>query len=65
MRTPLVWSANKKTAISGGFGFFGLVCCCVYLPLFHRLRAGMAKPKIAGKEGSAAHEGIRKKLNRL
>jgi hypothetical protein len=58
-------SGNKKTAIAGGFWLFGLVCCCVNLPLFHRLEAGMAKPKIAGKEyseGSVAHGRIRKKV---
>jgi hypothetical protein len=56
----LVWAANKKTAISGGFWLFGLFCCRVNLPLFHRLRAGKAKPKIAGKEDRVAHEGSEK-----
>jgi hypothetical protein len=32
----------------------------VNLPLFHRLKAGKAKPKIAGKESSVAHEGSEK-----
>jgi hypothetical protein len=48
----------KKTAIAGGFS--GILrrtefCCCVNLPLLHRRWAGMAKPKIKGKEGSVAH----------
>jgi hypothetical protein len=63
MRYSVLWSKNKKTAISGGFWLLGLFCCCVNLPLFHRLRAGMAKPKIAGKEGSVAHEGSEKGRN--
>jgi hypothetical protein len=50
-----IWAANEKTAISGGFWSFGLFSCCVNLPLLHRLKAGMAKPKI-GKEGSVAHK---------
>jgi hypothetical protein len=49
---------EKKTAIAGGFsGILRRIsfCCCVNLPLLHRRRAGMAKPKIKGKEGSVAH----------
>jgi hypothetical protein len=52
----------KKTAISGGFSGFvhrTLFLCCVNLPLLHRRRAGMAKPKIKGKEGSVAHGVVR------
>ncbi|VXB36120.1 hypothetical protein MASSI9I_20570 [Massilia sp. 9I] len=33
----------------------GLFVICVNLPLLHRLRAGMAKVKIAGKENVLAH----------
>ncbi|WP_156648818.1 hypothetical protein [Massilia sp. Leaf139] len=58
-----VWAANEKTAIAGGFVSFGLVARCVNLPLLHRLKAGMAKPKIAGKEGSVAHERSEKGRN--
>jgi hypothetical protein len=36
------------------------VRCCVNPPLLHRLKAGMAKPKIAGKESSVAHGGSEK-----
>jgi hypothetical protein len=56
-----IWAGNEKTAISGGFWSFGLFCCRVNLPLLHRLKAGMAKPKIKGKEGSVAHGRIRKR----
>jgi hypothetical protein len=57
-----MWSANEKTAIAGGFVSFGLFCCCVNLPLLHRLKAGMAKPKIAGKKSSVTHGRIRIKV---
>jgi hypothetical protein len=58
----LSWAENEKTAISGGFS--GILCrtsfcCCVNLPLLHRRRAGMAKPKMKGKEGSVAHGVVR------
>jgi hypothetical protein len=36
---------------------FGLFCCRVNLPLLHRLLAGMAKVKKAGKENCVAHAG--------
>jgi hypothetical protein len=57
----LSWAGNEKTAIAGGFS--GILCrtsfcCCVNLPLLHRRWAGMAKPKIAGKENSVAHDGV-------
>jgi len=66
MLYSVVWSANKKTAIAGGFWCSVLVFAVrVYPPLLHRLKAGMAKIKPAGKESSVAHEGIRKWSNRL
>jgi hypothetical protein len=51
--------ANEKTAIAGGFRYLGLVAFYVTPPLFHRLKAGMAKPKIAGKKSEVAHGQIR------
>jgi hypothetical protein len=53
---------NEKTAIAGGFS--GILrrtsfCCCVNLPLLHRRWAGMAKPKIKGKEDGRAHGDFR------
>jgi hypothetical protein len=35
-------------------------CCCVNLPLLHRLGAGMAKVKIAGKKDGVGHDASRK-----
>jgi hypothetical protein len=58
----LSWTGKEKTAIAGGFSGIlrrTLFCCCVNLPLLHRLGAGMAEPKIAGKEGSVAHGLVR------
>ncbi|MDQ2822628.1 MAG: hypothetical protein M3Y65_20000 [Pseudomonadota bacterium] len=44
---------NAKTAWFGGFaGYLLGFYCYVNLPLLHRLLAGMAKVKIAGKESS-------------
>ncbi|WP_305822613.1 hypothetical protein [Massilia brevitalea] len=64
MLYSVIWSANKKTAIAGGFWYSVLVFAVrVYPPLLHRLKAGKAKIKPAGKgnsESSVAHEGIRK-----
>jgi hypothetical protein len=41
---------------------FGLVARYVNLPLLHRLKAGMAKPKIAGKKDSVVHGADPKRL---
>jgi hypothetical protein len=47
---------NAKTAWVGGFaGYLLGFCCYVNLPLLHRLLAGMAKVKVAGKESSVTH----------
>jgi hypothetical protein len=49
---------NEKTAIAGGFSGIvasDIVLLLVNLPLLHRRWAGMAKPKIKGKEGEAGH----------
>jgi hypothetical protein len=42
---------------SSGFLCRTLFCYCVNLPLLHRRWAGMAKPKIKGKENGVAHVG--------
>jgi hypothetical protein len=48
---------KKKTACSAVFWILCRTsfCYCVNLPLLHRRRAGMAKPKVKGKEDGVAH----------
>jgi hypothetical protein len=43
----------------------GSRCCYVNLPLLHRLGAGMAKVKVAGKENDAVHAAIQEVFERL
>ncbi|WP_379677880.1 hypothetical protein [Massilia consociata] len=54
----LAGAGKQKTAIAGGLSGLRrtVLESRVNLPLLHRLRAGMAKVKIAGKENVLAHE---------
>jgi hypothetical protein len=55
--------ADKKNRHRGRFfEEFGF-CCCVNLPLLHRLGAGIAKVKRAAKKQGAVHGRIRNRLN--
>jgi hypothetical protein len=40
--------------------FAGSRCCYVNLPLLHRLGAGIAKEKMAGKVNNAVHAALQK-----
>jgi hypothetical protein len=54
---------KKPPSLAVFWDVHGSRCCYVNLPLLHRLGAGMAKIKTAGKENKAEHDAIRKVLN--
>jgi hypothetical protein len=55
---------KKPPSLAVCWDCFGFFCFRVNLPLLHRLGAGMAKVKMAGKENRVAH-GVSVRVERL